>query len=1798
MEPPHVRPGGPAIPLTDAAWRAVARPDAKAKFGQSAKTATAKVSGASAAVVGADSLVLRRGFTMGDTSLIVYFDVQDASLTSWQASVFDAETGTEQKSTTLTPSDLAVCGSPRRYCRAFGSADGWTLDADKKYFVSITATYPDGTSVTSPPSNQSQPRRVELPPAIPAAQASACACEDVLGRSSAGQQVRGFGVNTGTGAYSRTEADLSLESYAVPFSGGRWYNSANQTAGHLGLGWSWQYDVSVASTDDGAVVRAEDGAQAVYTRQDDGTYRRPAGVRSKLARSGSGWKLTTPEHNTLTFDSAGKPLSILDARGHGLKLAYSGGFLSTITDAAGRVIKVTYRTDIGLIRRVDLPDGRFVQFDYDGRRMITAQAPNGRTTQYRYDATGRLWQVVDPRGQVQATTTYDPATGRVTKQTDVFGKATTFGWDAAKGEATTTDADGIVYHDGYKNNHLVYTQNGNGDVHHVRYDANGGTNLTVDGNGNQDESAYDADGNATGRTAPEPFSFTEKATYQDNEPTSFTDGNGKTWKAEYNEFHEITKKTDAKKNSWTYKYDNRGLKISETDPRDKTTTWEYDNDGNQIAKITPSGRRYEFGYDKSSRKISTTDPRGTVNGGADKAKYTTTYTFDESDRQTSVTMPGKKTAYKRYDELGRLSDDIDPFGEKLHYTYDVANRLVERSDKLGNITKFGYTDAGRRASQTDALGGLTTLSYNKKGLLETSVSPRGNQAGATKADFTTTYFYDQNDNLLRSRHPAPGGGTVTQDLRYDELDRNTTAIEPDGSQTSGTFDNGDNLTTVEDPNKGSTSFEYDDNGEPTSQSGPNGNVVKVEYDDSGNVVKQVNATGGVTTMTYDDDDRLITAVEPRGHVDGADAGDFTTKFGYDVAGNRTTVTDPLGNVTKDVFDANNRIVSHVDANQHVTSYTFDDLDRVVSVTAPDSINNRSTIYKYDANDNVLSRTDPHGNAQSATYDRLDRVTSTFDSLGRLREYGYDAESNLTAIVTARTEPNPLNPSADPERAKRTITQEFDQLGRMVKRQLGTTGPVYTFGYDSKGRVISTTDPAGASTRKYDDNDQLREVKRGNLTYSYSYDSNGNLTSRGNPDGTTMSAEYDGDDRMTSLTQAGRTWTFGYDATGHRTSTELPGDAVEKRTFDNAGRLTGIDTRDGDKALGKFQLTLDPVGNPTRISTTRGDVTEDVAYTFDAADRLTAACYGTTDCARAGTGKISYAYDLVGNRTSQVRTGSAGSDSAVYKYDTTDQLTTRTVTGAGAGVTEYQYDNEGNQTRAGADTFTYNLDHTQASATVNGKTATFGYDTDGNRITTTIGTGATALTRTSDWDINDPQITSEREATGDGAAAVVRSFVTGPDGENLALLDGDRNVTSLYVHDWLNGTSALVAPGGAVQALYDYDPYGQPRVSPTRGGLTTAPDPGATANPLRFAGGYADTAALGDAYHLQARNYDPSTGRFNSKDPAPRADGQAAISSYLYADGAPTVMTDPNGLWSIGGALKSIGDGVSTAYKATAEFVDKHQADIVGVAAGIAAGAACTVATGGAGVVGCAAVGGAAASAATYAWKTKVQKQGEFSWAGLAKQTATGAVTGALLGAAGKYVNKIPAVNRLTSKAGGLLKSGIGKLTSPVKAAAGKLLGAGQSLLASAGKALLPRVNAMSTGYARAALSNLRAGLVRYSNASQVAKNKAVGDAASDNIAARYPGSLREVALRAPSGIRRIDVLTARGLAIESKVGRISLTPEIKQEIARDVELLNMTGSRVNDVLWEFRASPFTGAKGPTGPLRDALNNAKIPFVIR
>jgi hypothetical protein len=87
--------------------------------------------------------------------------------------------------------------------------------------------------------------------------------------------------------------------------------------------------------------------------------------------------------------------------------------------------------------------------------------------------------------------------------------------------------------------------------------------------------------------------------------------------------------------------------------------------------------------------------------------------------------------------------------------------------------------------------------------------------------------------------------------------------------------------------------------------------------------------------------------------------------------------------------------------------------------------------------------------------------------------------------------------------------------------------------------------------------------------------------------------------------------------------------------------------------------------------------------------------------------------------------------------------------------------------------------------------------------------------------------------------------------------------------------------------------------------------------------------------------------------------------------------------------------------------------------------------------------------------------------------------------------------------------------------------------------------------------------------------------------------LIEQNFRVTGGLRRVDVLDAT-TAIESKVGRTSLTAPVRQELARDIKM--MRSGQVDSVEWHFSPSPTTGLGGPTGPLRAKLNQLGIPIV--
>jgi RHS repeat-associated protein len=260
----------------------------------------------------------------------------------------------------------------------------------------------------------------------------------------------------------------------------------------------------------------------------------------------------------------------------------------------------------------------------------------------------------------------------------------------------------------------------------------------------------------------------------------------------------------------------------------------------------------------------------------------------------------------------------------------------------------------------------------------------------------------------------------------------------------------------------------------------------------------------------------------------------------------------------------------------------------------------------------------------------------------------------------------------------------------------------------------------------------------------------------------------------------------------------------------------------------------------------------------------------------------YTYDDVGNRLTEV----SGAGTTTYTYDALDQLIGST--GVGGNVT-YTFNLDGNQTAAGSQTFTYDLANRLKTMTASGTTTTYTYDGDGRRVQASTGSAANKNTKFV-WDVNRPLPQLIREL--DGNNALQREYQYGLD--LLSMKSG--SATYYYHHDGLGSVANLTSSTGAAQWTYEYHPYGVART-------TTKNNNQAPTNLVQFAGQYLDPTGL---YHLRARQYAPSTGRFLSTDPAQFHVEHPHQASYLYAAGNPVSNSDPSGLWTFGPCLSANG----------------------------------------------------------------------------------------------------------------------------------------------------------------------------------------------------------------------------------------------------------------------------------------------------
>ncbi|WP_354430197.1 LamG-like jellyroll fold domain-containing protein [Streptomyces sp. FZ201] len=871
--------------------------------------------------------------------------------------------------------------------------------------------------------------------------------------------------------------------------------------------------------------------------------------------------------------------------------------------------------------------------------VATQATPAGATTTNRYYANGDLAEVTAPSGLVTKYT-YD-GLGRKTSETQVSnsfpdGVTTSYTYDKASRVVTETGA--AVQNEVTGTTHAAKISR--------EYDEDG--NLLS-------ETITDTTGGDTARTT----------TYHYDDlglNDSVTDAEQNTTLLEHDELGRVSGMTDPAGTHFTYTYTARGQHATTVlndwtgDPtgtvRDLTVVSNaYDPAGRLASTTDAMGATTAYTYFDDGLPAATTAKQVTQADGSRHDIVLEANYYDAAGHLTKqVTGGGTTTETFAVDALGRTETAVlDPGGlnRTTAFTYDRDDRVkqqdqtVEDGKKL--TTKHEYDAAGNLTEQTVTDGTsthTTTHTYDDRGLMLTSVSPRGHAEDADPADYTTAYHYDALGRLVRQTDPAVkaeengNAATTVQPTTvtgYNTFGEATEIKDALGKVTRSEVDHLGRTTAVTLPDytppgattalTATTRTAYNPLGLPSTVTDPLGRVTRYGYDQFGQLTSQTDpvADAAAALDAAETDPDLI--VGPTAGVGGGGV----TLYTWTPTGLQLSVTDPTGARTEATYDELGRqltatAVERYPTLQNLTSrFTWDDAGNQTASTTPGGI---TTTAAYNPAGETKSVTDPAGTTRFG-YDGLGRRTETTDATNRRTTTKYDALGNVTATTEFGTGTTPL----------RTLTAEFDAEGNRTAVISPETQARTTFTYDVLGRMTRLTEPVSDTE---------------SITTTFGYDASGNRTrltnGRGNKTVYTFNSWGLPESTIEPSTAAhpdpaDRTWTTVYDRAGQPVTELLPGGVKRERTYDGLGRLihetgTGAEAATTDRVLA-YDLAgrLTSVGSDSPLTPNtytyndRGQLLTasgpggSVNYTYDADGRMTGR--------RDGKYTTSYGYDAAG-----------------------------------------------------------------------------------------------------------------------------------------------------------------------------------------------------------------------------------------------------------------------------------------------------------------------------------------------------------------------------------------------------------------------------------------------------------------------------------------------------------------------------------------------------------------------------------------
>lgn len=425
----------------------------------------------------------------------------------------------------------------------------------------------------------------------------------------------------------------------------------------------------------------------------------------------------------------------------------------------------------------------------------------------------------------------------------------------------------------------------------------------------------------------------------------------------------------------------------------------------------------------------------------------------------------------------------------------------------------------------------------------------------------------------------------------------------------------------------------------------------------------------------------------------SDARGNTTFYGYEencgCSGRRTSITNALGQVTINKFDAVGNLVQMIDALGRTNFFSYDALNRRSGVTFPDWTF-QSTFY--DALSRRIAETDQSGNTTWFGYDALGRLLAVTNQLGNVTRYEYNEQGQQMAQIDAESRTTRFEYDQLGRRVKRTLplnqfeTYGYDVAGRMTNRtdfnghsttfihdvmnrlrakvpDASFAAPAIQFGYNELGLRTNMVDASGVTTYRYDNRNRLIEkaTPQGTLTYSYNANSQVTNIASLNAHGARLGYSYDELNRLSAMddphTAAPTTYT--YDPVGNLRGYTYPNGVNHFYSYNALNRLTNMNVSAGITPVANYAYTLMASGHRTsatemlnRDPINPQPTTLNRLYQYDRTYRLTNETIGGTSYTSPAT--LDYSYDKVGNRL-QLASTQPGIVSQLNAYDPNDRL---------------------------------------------------------------------------------------------------------------------------------------------------------------------------------------------------------------------------------------------------------------------------------------------------------------------------------------------------------------------------------------------------------------------------------------------------------------------------------------------------------------------------------------------------------------